>query len=245
MTNSTILYIPGWSFDDEFEMLNGQDSFVTQPSRIKTFSFSSGLSVFDLRKKLQEEIEIIDTKATIVAWSLGGMLALDVAKRYQNKIDKIILISTTPRFTRLNHDNWNVGWPEKIIMAMSKKIQNDEQSVLKTFRQKLFSDKEVELGLYKRFSNKFWFTKTKWKTKTLLSGLEYLKNKDLRDDVPKIYVPTFIIHGTGDKISPLTAGRWLGENLPNAKLHEIKDAGHIPFVTFPKQFGNAFQEFLT
>jgi pimeloyl-ACP methyl ester carboxylesterase len=59
------------------------------------------------------------------------------------------------------------------------------------------------------------------------------KGVDLSNDLPRIMLPALIIHGEKDMIVPADASRRLASLLPNAKLVTLKDAGHVPTVTFP------------
>ncbi|HWC22403.1 MAG TPA: alpha/beta hydrolase [Flexivirga sp.] len=50
---------------------------------------------------------------------------------------------------------------------------------------------------------------------------------DFREDIPKIDVPTLIVHGTADNILPIDAtGRRFAQALPAADYHEIEGAPH-------------------
>jgi len=56
---------------------------------------------------------------------------------------------------------------------------------------------------------------------------------DVRDLLPKIYVPTLVLHYSGDLAVPIRMGRALAEGLPNADFMEIDgvdpgDLSHSP-----------------
>ncbi len=54
---------------------------------------------------------------------------------------------------------------------------------------------------------------------------------DREDLARRIAVPVLLIHGTRDPIVPLHNGRRLAALIPHAELHEIRGAGHVPYVT--------------
>ncbi len=56
---------------------------------------------------------------------------------------------------------------------------------------------------------------------------------DLSNDLHRITQPALVIHGEQDMIVPVASSRRLAGLLPNAKLVTLKDAGHVPTVTFP------------
>ena len=49
-------------------------------------------------------VATLPDKALVVGWSLGGMLALHIARHYPQKVARLVLIDTTPRFVQA--DDW-------------------------------------------------------------------------------------------------------------------------------------------
>ena len=65
---------------------------------------------------------------------------------------------------------------------------------------------------------------------SLLSGLAWLRDVDLRAEVANVRTPTLLIHGERDPLMPLGAARWLAQTLPQARLETFADAAHAPFL---------------
>jgi sigma-B regulation protein RsbQ len=72
---------------------------------------------------------------------------------------------------------------------------------------------------------------------------ECLYGLDLRADVTRIAQPTLIVHGDGDALVPLAAAQWLAAAMPNAHLHVVHGAGHVPTVTRPAEVAAAINRF--
>jgi pimeloyl-ACP methyl ester carboxylesterase len=53
---------------------------------------------------------------------------------------------------------------------------------------------------------------------------------DIRDELPKIEVPSLVIHRTGDRLLKVEEGRYLAEHIPGAQLVELPGDDHLPFV---------------
>ena len=68
---------------------------------------------------------------------------------------------------------------------------------------------------------------------------------DVRDVLPAIRVPTLVIHRTGDRVVPVGAGRYLAENIPDAKLLELPGDDHYPFSGDFEPALEEIEEFLT
>jgi len=70
---------------------------------------------------------------------------------------------------------------------------------------------------------------------------------DFRDDLPKIDVPTLVVHGTADRILPFeaTAGRLRDESLiADLTVVEVQDGPHNIGWTHPEEVNRALLEFL-
>jgi non-heme chloroperoxidase len=70
---------------------------------------------------------------------------------------------------------------------------------------------------------------------------------DFRDDLPKIDIPTLVVHGTADRILPFeaTAARLRDEQLiADLKVVEVPDGPHNVGWTFPDEVNSALLEFL-
>jgi pimeloyl-ACP methyl ester carboxylesterase len=53
---------------------------------------------------------------------------------------------------------------------------------------------------------------------------------DIRDELPKIQVPSLVIHRTGDRLLKIEEGRYLAQHIPGAELAELPGNDHLPFV---------------
>ena len=67
----------------------------------------------------------------------------------------------------------------------------------------------------------------------LVAGLDILRETDLRGQLSQHSLPTLVIAGEHDRITPATAGRKLAAALPQARFVEIAKAGHAPFLSHP------------
>ena len=68
---------------------------------------------------------------------------------------------------------------------------------------------------------------------------------DFRGDIPKIDVPTLIVHGTADNILPIDAtGRLFSRLLPEAEYVEIEGAPHGLLWTHADEINEVLLRFL-
>jgi len=60
--------------------------------------------------------------------------------------------------------------------------------------------------------------------------LQMLARMDVRPWVPRVHVPTLVLHRTGDRAVPVESGRYLARKIPGAKLVELAGDDHIPMT---------------
>lgn len=67
---------------------------------------------------------------------------------------------------------------------------------------------------------------------------------DLAGDLPKLTMPTVVVHGTHDQARTIAHAEFLVEHLPHAELR-LLDSGHTPMVEVPAAYEQAVQRLLT
>lgn len=68
---------------------------------------------------------------------------------------------------------------------------------------------------------------------------------DVRDRLREIDVPTLVIVGAEDKLTPPDFNREIAENVPNGKYVEIEECGHLSMLEKPDEFNRAIQDFVS
>ena len=67
---------------------------------------------------------------------------------------------------------------------------------------------------------------------------------DSTADLPAIDVPTAVIVGEADVITPLANSKTMADAIPGASLSVIPDAGHISNIDAPEAFEKAIRAWL-
>ena len=60
-------------------------------------------------------------------------------------------------------------------------------------------------------------------------------NENLEGILDKITVPTFIIWGRKDNITPMSLAKVLNQKIKNSQLEIVENAGHFPFLDRPEE----------
>ena len=174
-----------------------------------------------------------DQPLSVCGWSLGGQIALRWAMRYPRQVSRLVLVASTPCFIR--RPEWECAMKKEALAEFANALQQDYALTLRRFLalQVRGSEQERELlaALRSALSGR-----GEPNLDSLRSGLEILRNCDLRNELPGIRQPALVVAGERDTLTPPQASHYLAEKMPNARLATIKGAAHAPFLSHPDEF---------
>jgi len=68
---------------------------------------------------------------------------------------------------------------------------------------------------------------------------------DVMDSVHKVRLPTWILVGEDDRLTPVKYARYLHETIEGSRLGVVPQAGHLVMMERPEEFNRLLAEFLT
>jgi pimeloyl-[acyl-carrier protein] methyl ester esterase len=190
---------------------------------------------------LHSTLAPISNRYSLLGWSLGGQIALDLAAAMPAQIDKLVLVATTPKFTAA--PDWPYGMKVDVITQMATQLRTDYEQTVRDFldlqvRGSIDGDSVIEQ------LRGALFVHGQAKPEALESGLNTLATSDLRPTLPHVLTPTLVIAGQNDRITPPDASRVLATTLPDARYVEMRRAAHAPFLSHRKEFTAVLDRFL-
>ena len=159
---------------------------------------------------LKSEVDKNASKVVLLGHSNGGRISLAFARIYPTKVSHLILIDSA-------------GIYHKDIFLQIKRLTfgslaNFKRIINNTFLRDLFY-KIVREYDYNRASP------------IMKKVLQNLIESDVDNPLEKVNVPTLIIWGERDNITPLSDGKLMNNLIRNSRLFIIKGAKHSPQFT--------------
>jgi pimeloyl-ACP methyl ester carboxylesterase len=74
--------------------------------------------------------------------------------------------------------------------------------------------------------------------------IAHLRDMDLRDLLPKVSVPTLVVHYRDDRMVPFEAGRELAAGIPDARFVQLEGDAHLFYFRDTRPLQRAIAEFL-
>ena len=173
-------------------------------------------------------MDVLNLKnAVLMGHSMGTGEAIRYAATRGNKrVERIVLVSAIAPFMLKTEDNPE-GIDESVFDGFQQAILEDRPAYLTEFFQNFYNLDETLGGrVSQQVVDANWNVAVAASPKGTLDCVDTWKT-DFREDLPKINVPTLIIHGTGDRILPfeMTSAR-LPTLIKDAGLVAIDDAPH-------------------
>lgn len=165
--------------------------------------------------------------AVWLGWSLGAQVALAAALSGAAPAG-LVLLSATPRF--VTGPDWTGAMAPEALSALRERVRRDPVRGIRRFLGLLGQggpvDAEAARTLRQRLAD------AGHDPESLIAGLDWLADTDLRPDLPRLQVPSWWVGGEHDPLVPPAATR-AGAELAGGTVVSLPGAGHMPFITHP------------
>ena len=180
-------------------------------------------------------------KSHVLGWSLGGQVAIELARRYAQRVDKLILVATTPCF--LQRENWPHAVSPAVLADFGARLSNNYAATIKSFLALQVLNQPNMRDTMAKLQQAIT-ARGGVDPAALNAGLTILETTDLREQLQNISQPTLVLQGDHDALTPEPAGRWLADHLPQARYAMLAHAAHAPFLSHRAAFLNELNIFL-
>jgi len=178
--------------------------------------------------------------AVIIGWSLGGMLATELARMQPQRVAGLALVSTTPCFC--NRPGWDAGCADSVFRDFELGVQENSARAMGRFFALMLHGDALSRPEYNAITRVAADRGHPASTEGLRQGLSLLGALDLRHKLTGIEAPCLVMHGEADAVVPLTAGEYLAGHIPKAAFERFAKCGHAPFLTQAGKFNQRLED---
>ena len=240
-----IIFLHGYPFDKTMWRL--------QLDYLKSFCRAIAFDIRGFGKSTDEEtdlsidlfahdlIQFMDKlkidKAIVCGLSMGGYIALNAQKRLSTRFEALILCDTQciadtaeakhKRYKTIEEiavdgvTNFNEGFIKRVF---HKDSLTNKKELVAQLRNVVFSNSQhiISQGL-----------------------LALAERSETCSSLSEIGIPTLIICGRQDEVTPLTQSEFMSNSIKGSILHVIDNAGHVSNLEQPHEFNKHLYDFLS
>ncbi len=199
--------------------------FLKLPVYTITYSKANITNLVKYLHKFIKQYEIKD--CVLLGNSMGGHVGLSYANQYPENVGGLILSGSSG----LYENSFNDSYPRR---GSYDYIEKKTQEV---FYDKKTATKELVDEIYE-------IVQDRTKLIRIISFAKSAINHNMEKDLPNIKVPTAIIWGRNDIVTPPDVAETFDTHLPNSSLYWLDKCGHAPMMEHPEKFNEITLEWL-
>lgn len=212
--------------------------------------FTQDAAIGKMAQDVNSVIEKICTgKPIILGHSMGAVVVWEYIRQFGcDAIEKLIIVDMTPKM--LVDENWELG----IYGTYSEDddkcfIQECEKDFIERVGELIINGKKLTEPQKEAMRNGELMTirnqrLSRLDQKAWLDCWSSFVDKDYRDVLPTIKVPTLLCYGTDSNFYGTKVANYVHENIPDSTLVMFEGAGHSPHGEQPDTFCQHLLEFV-
>ncbi len=166
-------------------------------------------------------------KVILLGNSLGGHIALYYTKMHPEFVEAMVITGSSGLYESAMGDSY----PRRGDYEFIKKKAED------VFYDPKVATKEIVDDVFKTVNDRIKLIKTLTIAKSAI-------RHNMAKDLPKMKIPTCIIWGKNDKVTPPDVAEEFHKLLPDSDLYWIDECGHAAMMEHPDEFNKLLDEWL-
>ncbi len=182
---------------------------------------------------------ISDEQFTLLGWSLGATVVIDIAYRHPQRVEKLILLAGNPCFVE------QADWPgvrANVLQIFQENLLDRWQQTLARFLALqvigLPEGKKMLKQLKEALNEAPWPSQ-----EALKGGLAILNEMDLRAPFKDLKQPVLAFFAEQDNLIPVSCMNAVKQLKPAIETHLLTSAGHAPFFSHALEIESAIWRF--
>lgn len=201
---------------------------------------SQGFGALSLEQMAEIVLDAAPAQAWWLGWSLGGLVASQIALMQPQRVLGLITVASSPCFTA--QDDWPGIRPE-VLSGFQHQLSQDFQRTVERFLalQTLGTESARQDA---RLLKSVVLNQPMPSVEVLNGGLEILRTADLRQPLAQLSLPLLRVYGYLDGLVPRKVAGLLDVSWPHSPSIIIAKAAHAPFISQPDEFAEIITTFV-
>ncbi|MGB2079846.1 MAG: pimeloyl-ACP methyl ester esterase BioH [Vibrio sp.] len=237
-----LVLIHGWGMNGAaFEQVSQElgKYFTLHIVDLPGYGFSQAVDVENFEQLCASVLENAPEKAVYVGWSLGGLVATQIALTQPQRVSHLVSLASSPKFVA--DESWQ-GIDPAVLADFSTQLKADFQKTVEGFMAlQVMGSPSARQDI--RQIKQAVFSRPMPNPKALSLGLDCLAQVDLRAQLSELQMPFLRLYGRLDRLVPRQCAKAVLEYAPQSQAHVFKASSHAPFMTESDLFVQTLREF--
>jgi class 3 adenylate cyclase len=202
------------------------------------------LEAYTVEQEAQDALAVLDAagseRAAVLTYALGGLVGAHLAAEHPERIGALVMYASVARTSWAPDYDWAMTIEDREEMAERSIATWGEvdPDAMAAWAPSTVSDP----SLVSWFARLQRLAASPTEARVIARAMTDL---DVRDRLPRIRVPTLVMHRPAEKVWDVRHSRYLAENIPGARYVELEGEDSFPFVGDSDAFVEEVEEFLT
>lgn len=200
------------------------------------------VSPYSLANVCQQMASTFQQPAIYLGWSLGGLVATQMALTYPKQVLALINVASSPCFV----EDEQVSWPgikPKILEAFHQQLSVDTRKTIDGFLKiQAMGSPHIRQDI-KQIA-RLVMQQSMPSKNTLDESLKLLETSDFRAQLKNITQPFFRLYGSADSLVPKSVANLVTPLTNNSEMYIFPRASHAPFISHLDDFSTIITKWL-
>ncbi len=244
-----LVLIHGWGMNGAVWQQTVQQlavHFCVHSVDLPGYGLSHQASAQNLDDICQQVLAQAPEQAVYLGWSLGGLVATRIALLQPQRVNKLITVASSPKFSahqaRENQPAWR-GIQAKVLADFTQQLSEQFQTTIEGFMTLQAMGSPSARQDVKTIKQAV-FSRPMPEPQALQLGLNILAQVDLRTQLAQLTMPMLRLYGRLDMLVPRQVAQDVSLYAPNSQQHTFRASSHAPFMTEQEDFCLRVSEFI-
>ncbi len=236
--NCHLVLLHGWGLNAQvWDCITAElaSHFTLHLVDLPGYGRSQGFGALTLDEMAEIVLARAPQKAIWLGWSLGGLVASQVALTAADRVSALVTVASSPCFSA--EGDWPGIKPE-VLSGFQQQLREDFQRTVERFLALQTMGTETARADARKLKSAVLALPIPGEA-VLNGGLEILKTVDLREPLAGLTLPFLRIYGRLDGLVPRKIVPLLDEMWPASESVIFPKAAHAPFISHPEEFCQA------
>lgn len=193
--------------------------------------------------ELMEQLGI--ASAGVIGNSMGGFIALELAIRFPERVERLVLVSAAVLWQEYRHAKPLVTLANATEVVAARVLAEVPDWVLRRPRARTQALRfgGIRAEVPRELQRELLLTARR--TAGFLPALQGLSSYPLRDELQSVRCPTLIVWGTKDPLVGVGHAKELESLIPGSRASIYEGVGHVVQLEAPDRFNREVEDFLS